>query len=199
MASDRTFSDKIMIWEPLNKCAETFDFNKLKITTVNEFINLVKNQESEFLGEYGTENLSIDRIYIQAADILIGFREDKKLDNVFNDFSTDDLQLAYFIVGGASIHCMGYKFVVHPNEDIHRNNPHVHVCKDDDSVRYSLLTLERFKKDYMPRTYARDEKKIIIPYLKKNQAKLMNYWNLYINGYTVPVEDEYERQFYPES
>ena len=38
-----------------------------------------------------------------------------------------------------------------------------------------------------------------MPFLRKNQTKLMRYWNHYINGYTVPFEDEQERQYYPES
>lgn len=197
--SEGTFSEKIMIYEPFAKYEKTFCYEELTAKTVSEFIDLVKKDASEFLGEYGTEQLDVDRLYIQTADALLGMQNDKLLDDIFAYFSIDNIQFSFFLVGGASIHCMGYRFVVHPDEDIHRNTPHVHVCKDDNSVRYSLVTLERFKQDPLPRTYARDEKKVIMPHLRKNQAKLMGYWNHYINGYTVPFEDEQGRQYYPES
>ena len=197
--SENAFTDKIMIYEPIAKFEKIFCYDELPIKTISEFIDLVKNDASVFLGESGTEQLNVERLYIQTADALIGMQNDKLLDDVFAYFSTDNIQLAYFLVGGASIRCMGYKFVVHPNEDIHRNKPHVHVCKDEDSVRYSLITLERFKQDSLPRTYNRDEKKVIIPFLRENQDTLMAYWNHYINGYTVPDLDEHGQQYYPES
>ena len=197
--SENTFSEKIMIYEPISKYEKIFCYEELEVKTVNEFLNFVKKVAAKSLGEYGAEHLNIERIYIHTKDTLFGLQEDKLLEDIFNYFSTDNIQFAYFLVGGASLHCMGYRFVVHPDEDIHRNTPHVHVCKDDKSVRYSLVNLERFKQDSIPRTYARDEKKIIMPFLRKNQTKLMRYWNHYINGYTVPFEDEQERQYYPES
>ena len=188
-----------MIYKPISEYRKTFCCEDLTAKTVSEFISLLKKDAKEFLGEYGVEQLNVNRLYIQTTDTLFGLREDKLLEDIFDYFSTNNIQFAYFLVGGASLHYMGYKFVVHPDEDIHRNTPHVHICKDDNSVRYSLVTLERFKQDYMPRIYARDEKKIIMPYLRKNQDKLMEYWNHYINGYTVPYEDAKGRQYYPES
>ncbi len=116
MSSERTYSEKIMIWAPVGSYRKTFNFNELTTKTVSEFINLIKADANEFLGMYGEENLSVDSVYIQTADILIGFQEDKRLNELFDYFSTDDLQFAYLLVGGASIHCMGYRFVVHPDD-----------------------------------------------------------------------------------
>ena len=184
-----------MIYEPLAKYEKIFVYEEITGITVNEFLDTIKKDADEFLGEYGVENLAAERVYICTPDVLIGMQEDKTLAELFEYFSTDNIQFAYFLVGGASIHCSGYRFTVHPNEEIHRNTPHVHVCKDDKSVRYSLVTLERFEQDKLPHEYKRDEKKVIIPYLLKNQTKLIGYWNHYMNGYTVPDEDEYGRQY----
>lgn len=197
--SDRNFSDKIMIYEPLSKFEKTYTYEQNAFKTVNEFLSIIKIDAIEFLGEYGAETLAAERVYISTPDALIGMQEDKTFHELFEYFSSENIQLVYFLVAGASIHCSGYRFTVHPNEEIHRNTPHVHVCKENMSVRYSLDTLERFERDDVPREYARDEKKIILPYLRKNQDKLMAYWNHYINGYTVPYEDECGRQYYPES
>ena len=162
-------------------------------------LNSIKEDAIAFLGEYGAENLSAERVYIITQEALIGMQQDKTIVELFEYFSTEEIHLVYFLVGGASIHCSGYRFTVHPKEEIHRHMPHVHVCKDGESVRYSLDTLERFEQDKLPREYKRDEKKVIIPYLLKNQTKLMGYWNHYMNGYTVPDEDEHGLQYYPES
>ncbi len=54
MSSGRTFSNKIMIWAPLERYKKTINFDALTTKTVSEFINLMKADASEFLGEYGT-------------------------------------------------------------------------------------------------------------------------------------------------
>ena len=159
--SENNFSNRIMIYSPISTYKKSFCYEALKDKTVSEFINFAKTDSFEFLGAYGVEELNINRLYIHIEDTLFGLQEDKLLKDIFNHFSVDNIQFAYFLVGGASIHCSGYRFVIHPDEGIHRNTPHVHVCKDNYSVRYSLITLERFKQDSFPRTYARDEKKII--------------------------------------
>lgn len=197
--SENTFSDKIMIYQPLSNYKKSYTYEEITHKTVNEFLGIIKKDAIEFLGEHGTENLVAERVYISTIDAFIGMQEDKTFAELFEYFASESIQLVYFLVGGASIHCSGYRFTVHPNEDIHRNTPHVHVCKDNMSVRYSLDTLGRFEQDELPREYKRDEKKIIKPYLLKNQQKLMEYWNHYMNGYTVPDEDECGRQYYPES
>ena len=61
--------------------------------------------------------------------------------------------------------------------------------------------VSRFKRNglILSREHKRDEKKIIIPTLKKNAKKLYAYWNQYINGYIPPEEDETGKQYYKES
>ena len=197
--SEHTFSDKVMIYAPLSNYKRSYTYEENTPKTVNEFLSIIRKDAIEFLGEYDVKNLVAERVYISTPDVLIGMQEDKTFVELFEYFASENIQLVYFLVGGASIHCSGYRFTIHPNEDIHRNTPHVHVCKNNTSVRYSLDTLERFEQDKLPREYKRDEKKIIFPYLLNNQEKLMGYWNHYMNGYTVPDEDECGRQYYPES
>lgn len=196
--SEGTFSEKIMIYAPLATYEKCFCYEDIAAKTVGELVEIIKNETSIFRNAHIVD-LCVDRVYILIGDTLFGLQEDKYLDDIYEFFSADNLRFVCFFVAGASIHCSGYRFTVHTDEDIHRHTPHVHVCKDGNSVRYSLVTLERFAQDPVPRSYIRDEKKVILPYLKKNQTKLMNYWNCYINGYTVPDEDEYSRQYYPES
>lgn len=197
--SEHTFSDRIMIYEPLKHFQKSYTDNQISYRTVNDFLNIIKKEAIDFLEDYSAKNLTAEKVYIRTPYALIGMRENKTLTELFEQFPTKNIQLVYFVVGGASIHCNGYRFTVHPNEDIHRNTPHIHVYKDNMSVRYSLDTLKRFAQDELPHEYKRDEKKIILPYLEKNLEKLRGYWNLYMKGYTVPDEDENGRQYYPES
>ena len=198
--SEYTFSEKIMIHKPMQKYEKILYYDKITAKTVAELLTIIKKDDNFVLGGYGVENLTAERVYIHTPDALIGMKDNKTLADLFEYFSTDTLLLEYFLIaGGASIHCSGYRFTVHPDEDIHRNTPHVHVCKNDKSVRYSLVTLKRFEQDKVPREYKRDEKKVILPYLINNQEKLMKFWNHYINGYTIPDEDEWGKQYYPES
>lgn len=194
-----TVTQKIMIHAPYAMYEKTFYGNDLASKTISDIIQIVGKDAAAFLTEHGVK-LSWEHVCIRTSSALIALQEDKKLDEIFTYFSTDDIQFAYFfIVGGASIHCGGYRFTVHPDEDIHRNSPHVHVYKDGKNARYSLNTLKRFPDDNILREFIRDEKKIILPYLKKNQEKLMGYWNHYMNGYTFPAEDVDGNQYYPES
>ena len=75
--------------------------------------------------------------------------------------------------------------------------PHVHVVKDDESVRYSLVTLERI--DKCSRSFLRDEKKKIRPALEKYLPRLQEYWTAAMNGYRPPEFDFHGKQYYPES
>ena len=146
------------------------------------------------------DELNLSNIYIRYAGSLYALQSDKEIADVFSFFKTNKIRIVYFFVaGGASIYCDGYKFVVHPNEKIHRNTPHVHVELDDVSVRYHLDTFERFPNDKYSREYKRDEKKIIIPGLKKHKKQLWQYWNCYMNGYIPPEIDVSGRQYYKES
>lgn len=201
--SNKFFSRKIMIYKP-HKSVKTkirldndllnTDFNKLvqKI----KYTNSIKNFEKNY---FPLDILNWETIYIRQKGTFLSLQSNKKVSDVFNFFKTNKLEIAYFIVGGASINHFGYKFVVHPDESIHINNPHVHVIKDNASVRYSLKTFQRFPKDKYTREYIRDEKKIIIPSLKKNSKELWQHWNYYINGYNPPAIDIKGKEYYKET
>lgn len=131
---------------------------------------------------------------------LLGLQKDEPLTELFAFFKRAKIEIDYILVlGGASIHCNGYRFTIHPNEEIHKHRPHVHVIKNDTSVRYSIDTFERFEHDTLSREHQRDEKKIIIPTIKKNKKRLYVFWNQYMNGYIPPIEDENGKQYYKES
>ena len=197
--NESTFTNKIMIYAPFATYEKTFYGEELLSKNVSDMIQIVEENAATFIEEHGIR-LNLEHIYIQTDDTLIGLQNDKKLEEIFSYFSINDIQFAYFfVVGGASIPCGSYRFTVHPNEDIHRSKPHVHVYKDGKNARYSLDTLKRFPNDNISREFIRDEKKIILPYLKKNQEKLMGYWNHYMNGDTLPAEDVDGNQYYPES
>lgn len=204
MASEKFFSDKIRVHGPLevkeikssyDECAEN------NIVSISDLINYIKSSKKEILlvlDDWGMARFSFENIYVRYGDYLLGLQENKKLEDMFTFFNCDMLELDYlFVPGGASIHCNGYLFTVHPAEDIHRHLPHVHVSKAGKTVRYTLDTLEKI--DEAPREFLRDEKKVIFPALNKNLEWLRKKWNLYMNGYIPPAEDENGMQFCRES
>ncbi len=201
--SEETFTEQIMICRPIHTAAKTFSekvLNKLNIAHVGELIEHIKQDHAmrEVLGEWGLENIGVETIYIRHRDYLLGLLEDKALSDIYDYFHAESLEMAYFIVGGASIYNeTSYRFTVHPNEDIHRHMPHVHVAKDDVEIRYSLETLQPI--DPLTNPHRRDNKKIIMPFLKKNQERLLGFWQLYMNGYTLPTISQEGKQFYSES
>ena len=152
------------------------------------------------MGDWGREKLQVSTVYIRTEDTLLGLQEDKHIAEIFSYFGCEHIDFVYVcVLGGASFWCDGYRFIVHPNEEIHRHHPHVHVKRNEQETRYSLDTLARFPNDTFSREFKRDEKKIILPYLRKNQVKLLRYWDCYINGYIPPMEDADGMQFYNES
>lgn len=201
--SEETFSKQIMIYRPIDTTTKTFsqeDLSELGIDYVSDLVEEIKRDRAmgEVLGEWGLENISTKTIYIQYQDCLLGLLENKTISDIFDYFNSEKLELAYFLVGGASIHNeTSYRFTVHPNEDIHRYMPHVHVSKDDVEIRYSLETLQPI--DSLVNPHRRDNKKIILPFLKKNQEKLLGFWQLYMDGYASPAITQEGQQFYSES
>lgn len=201
--SKETFAEQIMIYRPIHTRTKVLlqkDLDELSIVYVSELINYIKqdNAMRKVLGKDGLESISTERIYIRHQDYLLGLREDKALSDIFDYFRSNSLELVFFIVGGASIHNeTSYRFTVHPNEEIHRHMPHVHVSKDNVEIRYSLETLQPI--DSLVNPHRRDNKKIIIPFLEKNQEKLMEFWQLYTDGYTSPQITQEGQQFYAES
>ena len=201
--NEKTFSEQIMIYRPHYTETRVFsqkDLEQLGIVYVSDLIEYIKhdNKMREVLGEWGLETIDAEKVYIRHRDYLLGLREDKTLSSIFDYFGKVPLELIFFIVGGASVHNeTDYRFTVHPNEDIHRYMPHVHVSKDDIEIRYSLETLQPI--DPLVNPHKRDNKKIIIPFLKKKQKELMEFWQLYMDGYTSPQITQGGQQFYPES
>lgn len=122
-------------------------------------------------------------VYLYMSDIL---HKTDFLLNTFHSYRYDD----YIVIsGGASFVSRGFRFVVHPNEDVHKNMPHIHVIKDGNSARYSLETFKiidangRKAADY----FKREEKKKILPVLREQYDWFIKNWNLYQKGY-VPSE-----------
>lgn len=204
--SKRNFARNIMIYKPYKTFRTVFHSKntegllKYKVSELIE--KFKKSKEFAIFNEnyYSIEDLNLKDIYIKNRGTLLSLQADKYILDAFKFFKTNKIEIVYiFVAGGASIYCSGYQFIIHPNEDIHKNTPHVHVKKDDMSVRYFLETLERFPNDIYSREYKRDEKKIIIPGLRKNQKKLWDYWKYYMEGYNPPEIDCQGRQYYKES
>lgn len=204
--TEKNYTNRIMIYKPHLTFKHIFKIKKMedcREMKISDFIEEFRKSDEYKLCEqnyYNMNELSLQSIYIENRGTLYSFQNDKKIVDIFSFFKTNKIIITYFFVaGGASITCDGYKFVIHTNEEIHRNTPHVHVELDDMSVRYYLDTFERFPNDKYSREYKRDEKKIIIPGLKRNKNKLWQYWNCYMNGYVPPEIDERGKQYYKES
>lgn len=202
--ADGLFSEKIMLWPAIDSYKRTYvcGVDMPVEATIGDALARFKidySTDHESGSDWENEHFRLNHVYIELENVLLALQEDKRLSNIFSYFDRNEIRLALIISGGASLHCNGYKFIVHPNEDIHKNTPHVHVVRNEEQTRYNLNTLSRFPSDKFSRAFKRDEKKIIIPYLKKNQGRLLDYWNLYMNGYIPPVEDENGMQYYNES
>jgi hypothetical protein len=201
--SDDTFSAQIMIYKPQASISRDFDeslLQQLKITSINDLIVYMKTlpEVAEDIGFTGFDQFNIDAVYIQHCSYLLGFQDDKKIEDIFRDFPENQLNFAFFIVGGASIHNeTGYRFIIHPNEKIHEHMPHVHVAKAEVEIRYSLETL--LPLDPLVNPHKRDNKKIITPFLSRNHKLLLEMWSYYMKGYTTPEIAQTGQQFYKES
>lgn len=201
--SEKTYTEQIMIYRPIQTATKTFSkeaLDQLGITHISDLIEHIKRDDvmSAALGEWGLQAISAETVYIHNQDYLLKLRENKKISDIFDYFRSDTLELLFFIVGGASIHNeKSYRFTVHPDEDVHRYLPHVHVSKDNVEIRYSLETLQPL--DPLVNPHKRDNKKSIIPFLQENQKKLLEFWRLYMDGYVPPQITQEGQQFYAES
>lgn len=201
--SEETFSEQITIYKPNSSIIRNFTeetLQELSIVYISELVDFLKKDAViiENLGPWGIENFSIATVYIQHHASLFGIQEDKTISSVFRDFETYQLEFAYFVVGGASIHNeTSYKFTIHPDEKIHEYMPHVHVSKGGVEIRYSLETLLPI--DSLINPHKRDNKKIITPFLQQHQEQLLEMWRYYTKGYTTPVISQEGKQFYKES
>ena len=200
--STEYFSDSIMIDKPYDMLESTYEIGKdiNEKTTVGELIQLFKTNFNCTTDEYMDELLTVERAYIYTDCMLLGLLYDKSISQISKELANEDIDVVFFYVGGgASAEYQGFKFIVHPREEIHRNKPHVHVKKGENETRYSLETFERFPEDKCSREFLKKEKSVIIPYLKNHVDELMSLWNLYLNGYTSPEIAIDGKQYYPES
>lgn len=204
--TEETLSPRVMVDRPARTVCLTFTARELAeagVQTAGQLIALVKRrlpELPELLGEYGMEQFRCEQVYLRWGDYLLGLGGDRPLEQVCARLADEDPHFVYlFAAGGASRQYMGYTFMVHPREQIHAHTPHVHVIRDDVSIRYSLVDFRRFSQDGKSRMHDRDEKKIILPYLRKNQKTLMEYWELAMEGYLPPTLDERGRQYCAES
>lgn len=200
---DETFTEQIMIWKPYSSITKTYtveDLNENAIVKVSDLINQMKSNVmvEESLGDWGMDNFSYLTTYVKYQDYLLGFKEDKAVSEILKYLNTDQLDFAYFIVGGASLYNdKDYRFTVHSDEKVHLYMPHVHVWKNDVVIRYSLDTLSPIDRLVYP--HKRDHKKSIMPFLTMNKDRLLDMWQKNIDGYKTPVITEDGSQFYSES
>lgn len=206
--SEEMFSDKIMIPRPFHThkiiytWEECVSKNMLYISDIIAAVSRANDDADPPFFHYSMDECTFQTVYVKYQDCLLGLAEDKLLTDLFAVINSDTLSIVYiFVAGGASLGYWGYRFIVHSDEYVHKDSPHphVHVVKDGISVRYYLDSLERFQEDKPTRAHLRDERKKIKPFLKSNQKKLLEFWDLAMKGYMPPTVNEVGEQFYPES
>lgn len=201
--SEETFTDQIMIYQPNYSIERTYTAGELEqfgVHTVSGLIEYIKQSQEiqKNLGDWGMENFTWEHAYVLHQDYMLGLNEDKSLDDILSYLGVDYLDLVWFQVGGASLHNeLGYTFTVRSREHNHQHLPHVHVSKDGAEARYALETLEPL--DPLKQPLKRDDKKVIRPFLQKNQNRLKEMWRHNMNGYYTPSLSQEGKQFYPES
>lgn len=107
---------------------------------------------------------------------LIGqFNSDEYLFDVLSDIADKTLCIIPQLpVGATFAKYNNYRIVIHSDEDIHRNFPHVHVLSGDgDGTVIDLNKLEFCEGIELT---GKDKKKIF-EYLKDNQKTLLDYYN----------------------
>ena len=186
--SEKYFSKKICIYKPQKIYYKIIFINKKMENNI--FFNLIKNQSF----------FSKDKnYYLMNQGYLFKVSNKKRIKDIFKDFNISILNVYSFDVTGASELYQGFRFTIHTNEKNHKNIPHVHVYKNNYSVPYSLETFKAFRNAKIPKEYRNVEKKIIIPYIKENKSKFMNWWKMYNKDYIVPEIGSDGRQYIDES
>lgn len=136
------------------------------------------------------------KVFIKYGEYFVSLGMDKNINDIIRDLELELLCVEIFVFGGgASLQNHGYSFVVHSEESVHKYKPHIHVKRDGESVRYMLDPIERFENDKVSRGFIRDEKKIIIPFIEKNQALFKKWWNKSMQGYNMPELDDQGVQY----
>ncbi len=99
--SEETFSEQIMIYKPSSRIVKDFTgatLRQLSIVYVSELIDHLKNISiRESMGTWELDNFSIETVYIQHHDYLLGLQEDKPISSIFQDLETHRLEFAHFI------------------------------------------------------------------------------------------------------
>lgn len=197
--SEEDYSDCICIFKPYD--IYSCDFVK-KLSHDCIYSELIESAFKEYLQKSMGSTYSIEEFnmyshqFIKYGKYLVRCPSNKSIKEISNDLGMNNIDIEIFVYGGgASLQCHGYLFIVHPDEDVHKYSPHVHVKRDDYSVRYSLDTFERYKDDRCSREFIRDEKKIIIPFLKENNKILSDFWKKAQKGYEMPMIDEHGVQY----
>lgn len=199
--SDKTFSPKVLIDKPF-KSISSFIVSGEKQETVSNLIEKANAKVRSKLNVYcnDTSYFRLENVYIKYKGYFFAFRKDMPLKEMSSALKMKMLCFHFFFAaGGASRHHMGYRFIVHPKEEIHMFNPHVHVEKDGCAPRYDLETFNRFKDDKYLQEHIRDEKKIIVPFLKENKNWFLKKWKLYMSGFVPPIETENGKQILKET
>ena len=188
------YSDYVCMYKPYEIYVCRFN-RELSIDC--SYSEIISGAFHEYINQCEGDTYSIEdfymysKQYIKYGKYLVGCKVDRSLSQIKVDLGVENICIELFVYGGgASIVCNGYLFVVHPNEDVHKHSPHVHVNHDGYSVRYSLVTFERYPDDVCSREYIRDEKKIILPFIKKRYSFFMDNWNKAQKGYEMPAVDE---------
>lgn len=204
--TSKQISKKVLIDKPFKTFCRFYTLGyceKKRVLTTFELIEFVKKNNDclqKMLGYNGMSNMNCSNIYIEHKGYLFGLQEDKSFRDIVSQLKKHVIIFDYFYVpGGASREHQGYCFIVHPDESVHKFSPHVHVKKNGVSPRYSLTTFRRFSNDKYTRDHIRDEKKIIVPFLKKNRDWFYSKWDLYMKGYIPPIETENGQQICKES
>lgn len=101
--SDDTFSAQIMIYKPQASISRDFDeslLQQLKITSINDLIVYMKTlpEVAEDIGFTGFDQFNIDAVYIQHCSYLLGFQDDKKIEDIFRDFPENQLNFAFLLL-----------------------------------------------------------------------------------------------------
>lgn len=196
------FDNNTLIWGPYKQLIIFYTADELqnaKVQYLKELVETIKEDiDMLCLDDWAYDALTYDHIFVNHKKSLYRIKENKKIIDLYKDFSEDDIELHYIVVcGGASLELRGFKFIVHTDEKIHKYMPHIHVKKDEYSARYSLETIEMI--DANSKTaklfFKRSEKKIIIPFIKENFYWFMENWNLCQKGYEPPEINEKGMQY----
>lgn len=127
-------------------------------------------------------------IYFKIIDVR-GFRVidesicDSKIEDLLNDLETKLLIIFPILpIGATMASYKNIKIVIHSNEDVHLNYPHVHIIGAGyDDIFINLNTFDIIEGEFKDKKI----KKKILAYLEGNQKKLLDYYDDVVNHKTI--------------